>query len=110
MLHLCDTPDVSEITLIVAGYAKGSTNFDVARERMRRIEPAPYESTSPYSNEATGHEGGFTELQGACMAHDLTFGEHEVLRCELAGTDVDLTVLDQPSSQRRMGIHPRGSE
>ena len=96
---------MSAISNIVAQYAGGQIDFQQARERMRPIEAAPYEHSNPYTNEWQEHEGGYVELMSACVVHDLTSGEYEVLRCELSGTTVDETILTDPSNQNRLGLH-----
>ena len=43
---------------MVAQYADGQIDFQQARDQMRPIEAAPYETSNPYVNEWQEHEGG----------------------------------------------------
>jgi len=87
---------MSEIEGIVQRYAEGQTELQAALAEMRQITPAPYETSTPYTNEWQEHEGGSVELSASCVMYDCTTEEYGLFSQALFATPVGVAP-EQPA-------------
>jgi len=79
---------MSAIEDIVGRYAQGQTDLQTAVGEMRQVKAAPYEHSSPYTNEWQEHEGGWVELFASCVMYDCTTEELGLFRQALFATPI----------------------
>lgn len=80
---------------IIAKYSQGQSEMEATISELRQVTPAPYEHSSPYTNEWQEHEGGVVDLFASCVQYDCTADEYDLFRQALFATPIGVA-QEQP--------------